>query len=139
MKELTNEQIAQAIEDFGPYPWGKTSLGDAAMIARIAIQADRALNAPADRTYEQEPVAWAVPCSRACADGSMEDGPVQFVDHASSGEYSKRIGIPLYTHPAPSLTELRDKVKELPDYRGVSWAVNRNDVLALIDKMGGTV
>jgi hypothetical protein len=95
---------------------------------------------------EQEPVAWAVPCSRACADGSMEDGPVQFQGHDDAGEYARKIGWPLYRHPAPDvLATLRAEVAGLPS-EGSDDEDNENDfiyragVLALFDKaMGGKV
>lgn len=49
---------------------------------------------------QQEPVAYVCPTSHATADGSMEDGPeyLEWADEAS--DYEKRVGIPLYTHPA---------------------------------------
>lgn len=45
------------------------------------------------------PVAWAVPCAKACQDGLMEEGPVQFLSVDDANDYAKRVGWPLYARP----------------------------------------
>lgn len=52
-----------------------------------------------------DPVAYVCPTSHHARDGSMEDGPdyLEWADEAS--DYEKRVGTPLYTHPAPGVPE----------------------------------
>ena len=54
---------------------------------------------------ESEPVAYVCPTSHHARDGSMEDGPdyLEWADEAS--DYEKRVGTPLYTHPAPGVPD----------------------------------
>lgn len=56
----------------------------------------------ADSRAGGEVVAYIVPTANAMQDGSMEDGPdyLEWADEAS--EYEKKIGMPLYTRPAPA-------------------------------------
>lgn len=69
-----------------------------AAIIKVQEQIDSGKQAS---VVQQEPVAYVCPTSHATADGSMEDGPeyLEWADEAS--DYEKRVGIPLYTHPAP--------------------------------------
>lgn len=51
------------------------------------------------------PAAWAVPCAKACQDGSMEEGPVQFLSADDANEYAKRVGWPLYARPMQAVAQ----------------------------------
>ena len=55
-----------------------------------------------------EVVAWIVPQWRGMPDGSIEDGPDKLVFEDEATTYETRIGVPLYTRPAPSAEDARD-------------------------------
>lgn len=75
---------------------------------------------------QQEPVAYVCPTSHATVDGSMEDGPEYLEWADDTSDYEKRVGTPLYTHPAPQakpqpLSE--EKIREAVNSAGMMFTV----------------
>ncbi len=56
---------------------------------------------PGVTTHSGEPVGYMVPYARIEQDGSRCDEGEIFVDASDVGPYEKKVGFPLFTHPAP--------------------------------------